>query len=68
LNTETGLETKVIEGLKRVKEVKEAHMLYGSYDIIARMETDNMMELKEAVNWKIRQLANVRSTLTMIVI
>ncbi len=67
LNIETGLEAEVMKGLKDLDEVKEAHMLDGTYDVIARMETDTMQELKDAVNWKIRQLENVHSTLTMIV-
>ena len=53
--------------LKDLDEVKEAHMLDGAYDVIVRMETDTMQELKDAVNWKIRRLDSVHSTLTMIV-
>ena len=68
LNAETGLENEVMKGLKEIKEVKEAHLVYGTYDIIARIDTDIMQELKEVVNWKIRRLEKVRSTLTMIVI
>jgi DNA-binding Lrp family transcriptional regulator len=67
LNIETGLEAEVMKSLKDLDEVKEAHMLDGTYDVIARMETDTMQELKDAVNWKIRRLDKVRSTLTMIV-
>jgi DNA-binding Lrp family transcriptional regulator len=67
LNIETGLEAEVMKGLKDLDEVKEVHMLDGTYDVIARMETDTMQELKDAVNWKIRRLENVYSTLTMIV-
>ena len=68
LNAELGAETEVLKGLKDVKEVKEAHMLYGVYDIIARIETDTMQELKDVISWKIRRLDKVRSTLTMIVV
>jgi len=67
LNTETGLEAEVMKGLKDLNEVKEAHILDGAYDVIVRMETATMQELKDAVNWKIRRLESVHSTLTMIV-
>ncbi|MCX6653827.1 MAG: Lrp/AsnC ligand binding domain-containing protein [Candidatus Bathyarchaeota archaeon] len=67
LNIETGLEVEVMKDLKDLDEVKEVHKLDGTYDVIARMETDTMQELKDAVNWKIRRLENVYSTLTMIV-
>jgi DNA-binding Lrp family transcriptional regulator len=68
LNIETGLEAEVMKSLKDLDEVKEAHMLDGTYDVIARMETDTMQELKDAVNWKIRRLESIHSTLTMIVL
>ncbi len=67
LNTETGLEAEVMKGLKDLDEVKEAYMLEGTYDVIARMETDTMQELDNVISWKIRRLDKVRSTLTMIV-
>ena len=68
LNTETGLEAEVMKGLKDLDEVKEAHMLDGTYDVIVRMETATMQELKDVVNWKIRRLESIHSTLTMIVL
>ena len=68
LNTETGLEAEVMKSLKDLDEVKEAHMLDGTYDVIVRMETATMQELKDAVDWKIRRLESVHSTLTMIVL
>ena len=68
LNADTGLETEVMKELKKIEEVKEAHLVYGIYDIIARMETESMQELKDAISWKLRRLEKVRSTFTMIVI
>jgi DNA-binding Lrp family transcriptional regulator len=43
-------------------------MVYGVYDIIARIETGTMQDLKDTISWKIRRLDKVRSTLTMIVV
>jgi DNA-binding Lrp family transcriptional regulator len=68
INAEIGAESEVLKGLKEIGEVKEAHMVYGVYDIIARIETDTMQELKDIISWKIRRLDKVRSTLTMIVV
>ena len=68
INAEIGAETEVLKGLKDVKEVKEAHLVYGVYDIIARIETSTMQELKDIISWKVRRLDKVRSTLTMIVV
>lgn len=65
---EIGAEREVLKGLKEIPEVKEAHMVYGVYDIIARIQTETMQELKDIISWKIRRLDKVRSTLTMIVV
>ena len=68
VNTEIGYENKVLEELKKIKTVKELHIIYGVYDIIARVEAESMDKLKEAISWNIRRLDKVKSTLTMIVI
>ena len=68
INAEIGAESEVLKGLKEIPEVKEAHMVYGVYDIIARIETETMQDLKDTISWKIRRLDKVRSTLTMIVV
>jgi DNA-binding Lrp family transcriptional regulator len=68
INAEIGAESDVLKGLKDIPEVKESHMVYGVYDIIARIQTDTMQELKDIISWKIRRLDKVRSTLTMIVV
>jgi DNA-binding Lrp family transcriptional regulator len=68
INAEIGAENEVLKDLKAITEVKEAHMVYGVYDIIARVVTDTMQELKDTISWKIRRLDKVRSTLTMIVV
>jgi len=66
INAEAGAESEVLEALKAIQEVKEAHMVYGVYDIIARLETKSMEELKNVVSWRIRRLDKVRSTITTI--
>lgn len=67
INTETGTEKEVIEALRNFKEVREAHSVYGAYDIVARLEANTMEEIKNALSWKIRRLDKVRSTTTTIV-
>jgi len=68
VNAETGEENNVLARLKEIPEVKEAHMVYGVYDVIARVETGTMQELKDVLSTKVRRLENVSSTLTMVVI
>lgn len=68
LNAELGAETEVKKGLKGMEEVKEVHLIYGVYDIIARIEAESMEELRKVIGWKIRRLEKIRSTITMVVI
>ena len=66
IGTEMGAESEVIELLKNVPEVKEAHSVYGDFDIIARLEADIMEEIKFAISKKIRSIKKIRSTTTLI--
>jgi len=68
INAEIGSEGDVLKDLTAIPEVKEAYMVYGVYDIIARVQTETMQDLKDTISWKIRRLDKVRSTLTMIVV
>jgi len=68
INAEIGAENEVLEDLKAIQEVKEAHMVYGVYDIITRVDAETLQDLKDVISLKIRRLDKVRSTLTMIVV
>jgi len=67
INTEIGAEEEVLKQLKQMPPVKEAYLVYGVYDIVAKVEAESMDKLKETVSWNIRRLEKVRSTLTMLV-
>ena len=67
INAELGKEENILEELRNIDQVKEAHFVYGVYDIIAKVEAESMDKLKEIVTFKIRRLGDVRSTLTMTV-
>jgi DNA-binding Lrp family transcriptional regulator len=58
---------ETLKALNKISNVKEAHMVYGGYDIVAKVEAESMTKLKEIVTWKIRRLETVKSTLSMIV-
>lgn len=67
INTEIGSEEEVVKQIKKLPAVKEAYLVYGVYDIVAKVEAETMDKLKEIVSWNIRRLEKVRSTLTMLV-
>ncbi|MCL5788555.1 MAG: Lrp/AsnC ligand binding domain-containing protein [Candidatus Marsarchaeota archaeon] len=68
INTEIGSEDEVLKQLRQIPIVKDSHLVYGVYDIVAQIEAPDLDKLKEAVTWKIRKLDKVRSTLTMIIV
>ena len=68
INAEIGAEADVLKAVSQIPEVKEAHLVYGVYDIITFVEAVTMQDLKDVISWKIRRLDKVRSTITMIVL
>jgi DNA-binding Lrp family transcriptional regulator len=67
MNIDAGAEDQVLKELRGIQNVREAHSVYGVYDIVAKIEAETMEKLKEIVTWKVRRLEKVRSTLTTIV-
>jgi DNA-binding Lrp family transcriptional regulator len=68
INTEIGADEEVFEKLKEVPEVKALYMVYGLYDIVAIIESEDMNRLRDIIFRHLRSSPKVRSTLTMIVV
>lgn len=62
----SGAEDQVRKDLKKIKGVQEVYVSYGVYDVIVKINTDSMEELKQLVSHRLRKVDNVRSTLTLI--
>ena len=67
INAELGKEREILKELRGMSEIKEAHIVFGVYDIIAKVETAGADALKETVASKIRRIREIRNTLTMTV-
>lgn len=67
INTQIGSEEEVLKTLREIKEVEEAHIIYGVYDIIAKVKAEDLNKLREIITWKIRKIKKVMSTTTMII-
>ncbi len=65
INCELGSEDKIIESIKEISGVIEVVGTYGAYDMIVKVETDNVEKLRETITWKIRKIDKIRSTLTL---
>ena len=46
LNTEPGQMENVLEKMKQINGVEEAHMVYGNYDILIKVKSSSPKELK----------------------
>jgi len=68
INAEIGSEEEVLKELNKVEGVVDAFVVYGVYDVVAKIRADTMDKLKDVVTWHVRRLNKVRSTLTMIVV
>jgi DNA-binding Lrp family transcriptional regulator len=68
LNTEIGSEADVLRELRKIANIEEALLVYGVYDIILRIESSSLNELKRTVTWKIRKMDYVKATQTMIIV
>jgi Lrp/AsnC family transcriptional regulator for asnA, asnC and gidA len=67
LQTKVGAEREVLVKLKETPNVVQANLVYSIYDIIVKVESDSVDDLKRIVQNNIRQLNDVQSTLTLIV-
>ena len=67
ISCEVGAQESILAELKSLESVKEVSCLFGSYDIIVKLEAASEEELKDIVVSKIRKLKKIRTTLTLIV-
>jgi len=65
INCEIGSEEQVITALKNIDGIKEVHGTFGAYDILAKIESAQVEDLRETITWKIRKKDKIRSTLTL---
>ena len=62
-----GKEKEVISKLQEFVEVSEVMGVYGIYDMILKIETNDVKALDEFIYYKLRVLEGVTETLTFIV-
>ena len=68
MNSELGQETKIVNELKKIPQVREVYPVYGVYDVLMVIESGSMEELREAITTRVRKLGGIKSTLTMIIV
>lgn len=73
INSDLGSDSAIIAGIKEAldgeKEIEyEAQGVYGVYDIVLKLTTDNTPLLRSVITGRIRRIPKVQSTLTMMMI
>jgi DNA-binding Lrp family transcriptional regulator len=65
-NVSAGSEDLILERIRSIAEVQEAFFSYGVFDLVVKIKTDSMEQLKELISYRLRAITNVKSTLTLI--
>jgi DNA-binding Lrp family transcriptional regulator len=69
VNTELGSShDQVIESLKLIEGVEEAHGLYGVYDLMVKIKAQTIDKLKDIIKLQIKHVAGITSSLTLMII
>ena len=68
INTEPKHMEDIAATLETLDSVVEIFPVYGVYDLVAKIKAETMEKLKDIVTFKIRNLDNVRSTITMLIL
>lgn len=72
LNSDLGTDESIINEIKQIlseEKVKfEIQGVYGVYDIVLKLSSDDGEKLRAIITNKIRRISKVQSTLTMMVI
>jgi len=65
MNCALGSEKNVLDVLRKLEGVKEAHGTLGLYDIVVQIESDSEEKIQGIVTGKIRKMQNIHSTMTL---
>jgi DNA-binding Lrp family transcriptional regulator len=68
ITTEPASMPEVLEEIKAVNGVEEAEMVYGVFDIVAKVKVETMDKLKHIITYQIRRINKVLSTQTLLVV
>lgn len=64
---DSGKDISVQAALKKIPQCKEAHLVFGDWDLISMFDIANAEELGQVVVGKIRAIPGVKMTKTLVV-
>ena len=65
IRVKSGLEHEVTAKLDQISDIKESHIVFGVWDLVAKIETPNLQKLDYIVT-QIRKIAGVEQTTTLL--
>ena len=65
MNCKLGEEKEVVQELKKIVGIKEAHGTFGLYDIVAQIECTTDEKIQEIVTQKIRKIPKIQTSMTL---
>ncbi|MBC8502104.1 MAG: Lrp/AsnC ligand binding domain-containing protein [Nitrosopumilus sp.] len=65
MNCKLGEEEDIIQSLKKIVGIKEAHGTLGLYDIIAQIECTTDQKIQEIVTQQIRKISKIQTSMTL---
>ncbi len=72
LNSDLGSDESIINEVKQILAeedvISEVQGVYGVYDIVLKLTSDDAEKLRAIITNKVRKISKVQSTLTMMVI
>lgn len=58
----------VLAQLRKIEGISEAYKISGIYNILVKVEAEIMDKVAKVVSYKLKNLKNIQSTLTMVAI
>jgi len=65
INCNPGFEKNIVSELKKFDSIQEVKAVHGIFDVVAKLESPNMKELRGNIANNIRNIKNVISTMTL---
>ena len=66
ITTKAGKEKEVKELLEKYEQVKEVQIVYGDFDMVAKIEAKTMDELNNVILDKVRNIPEISITSTLV--
>ncbi|MCH7758238.1 MAG: Lrp/AsnC ligand binding domain-containing protein [Thaumarchaeota archaeon] len=66
IKSDLGAEQKVIEQLEKLEQVVRIDRTFGDYDMVVKMESENIEKIRETIARNIKKIDKVRATRTLV--